>query len=269
MGLILCIETATEICSVALSRDEKILGIRESAARNVHSAMLTVFIGEIMKESGTSFNQLDAIAVSMGPGSYTGLRIGVATAKGLCYATGKPLIAIPTLQAMACGMSDKLQMTSDKSTTEIRNPKSEIRNPKSEVRNPETVNSIPLPASHVPYLFCPMIDARRMEVYCALYDQNFTEVIATKAEIVTESTFSELLDESCIIFAGDGADKCKPFLEQNENAIFPEGFQASAKYMAGLAETKLQQNRFENLVYFEPFYLKDFVAGKSHVKGLQ
>ena len=252
MGVILCIETATEVCSVALSRDENLLGIKESSVRNVHSAMLTVFIGEIMKESGTGYTELDAVAVSMGPGSYTGLRIGVATAKGLCYALDKPLIAIPTLQSMAIGINYELK----------------IKNYEKSNDNPHIVTNIPHPASRIPYMICPMIDARRMEVYCAVYDQNLTEVLETKAEIVDESSFSELLSKQFIVFGGDGAEKCKPILEHHENAIFMEGFHASARHMTGFAEKKLKQNQFENLAYFEPFYLKDFIAGKARVKGL-
>jgi tRNA threonylcarbamoyladenosine biosynthesis protein TsaB len=264
MGLILCIETATEVCSVALSLDEKILGIKESVARNVHSAMLTVFIDEITKESGTNFSDLDAIAVSMGPGSYTGLRIGIAAAKGLCYALDKPLIAVPTLQAMAKGMSDKLLMTSDKSGDDIPDPGSRIYG--------QPPPGLPQPgeeSSRIPHLLCPMIDARRMEVYCAVYDQSFAEVNATKAEIVDGSSFSELLAKQSIVFAGDGADKCKATLGHHENALFLDGFQASARYMTGIAEMKLSKQLFENLAYFEPFYLKDFIAGKPRVKGLQ
>jgi len=240
MALILCIETATDICSVALFRDENILGIKESAIRNVHSAMLTVFIDEIAKESLTTLKELDAIAVSMGPGSYTGLRIGVATAKGLCYALDKPLIAVPTLQAMAAGMN--VVMTPPLHPSPSRGGAEEK-------------------SSRIPDLICPMIDARRMEVYCAVYDLSFAEVAGTKAEIVNESSFSELLAKHCIVFAGDGADKCKQSLGNHENAKFMDGFQASARYMIGFAEKKIKEKQFENLAYFEPYYLKDFIAG--------
>jgi tRNA threonylcarbamoyladenosine biosynthesis protein TsaB len=233
MGLILCIETATEVCSVALSGDGKILAVRESAARNVHSSMLTLFIEEIIKSSDLTIDKLDAIAVSMGPGSYTGLRIGVATAKGLCYALGKPLIAIPTLRSMAEGMNYKLQVTNDKKI-----------------------------------LFCPMIDARRMEVYSELFDKAGNTVREVRAEIIDAWSFQEFLADHTVVFAGEGAEKCKPSLVGHPNALFLDGFMASAVYLAGLAETRFRQKQFENLAYFEPFYLKEFVAGKPRVKGL-
>ncbi|MDP1620709.1 MAG: tRNA (adenosine(37)-N6)-threonylcarbamoyltransferase complex dimerization subunit type 1 TsaB [Bacteroidales bacterium] len=239
MALILSIETATEVCSVALSRDNKLLGIRESSARNVHSAMLTTFIDEIIKSSGVSLAMLDAIAVSMGPGSYTGLRIGVATAKGLCYALDKPLIAIPTLQAMAVGMTPPPHPSPSRGG-----------------------------AGGGVTLFCPMIDARRMEVYCAVYDNENQEIREVRAEIIDEFSFQEYLADNVVVFGGVGAAKCKPLLESHPNASFIDDFQASALFMIGLATEKFSQNLFEDLAYFEPFYLKDFVAGKPRVKGL-
>jgi len=252
MGLILCIETSTEVCSVALVRDEKILAIRESAARNVHSAMLTIFIDEIIKLSGYPMGDLDAISVSMGPGSYTGLRIGVATAKGLCYALDKPLIAVSTLRAMAVGINYELKIKNYFSEDEVQIAKCKLQNTKLE--------SIAL--------VCPMIDARRMEVYSAVYNQENREVREVRAEIIDGFSFQEFLSDNPVIFGGEGADKCKPHLGEHPNAFFMEGFQPSAIFMASLAEEKLRQRQFENLAYFEPFYLKDFVAGKPRVKGL-
>ena len=245
MALILCIETATEVCSVALFLDEKLLGVKESSARNVHSAMLTTFIGEIINSSGFSYGSLDAIAVSMGPGSYTGLRIGVATVKGLCYALDKPMIAVPTLQAMAAGINYKLQITNDGSGENI------------EYRRPGSL------------LICPMIDARRMEVYCGVFDHANREVREVRAEVIDEFSFGEFLADHVVVFGGEGADKSKPFLSNHPNALFMDGFQASALFMAGIAAEKSRQQQFENLAYFEPFYLKDFVAGKPRVKGLR
>jgi tRNA threonylcarbamoyladenosine biosynthesis protein TsaB len=241
MALILCLETATEVCSVALFRDDTLLGIRESSERNVHSAMLTSFIEEVVKSANVSYHALGAIAVSMGPGSYTGLRIGVASAKGLCYALDKPLIAVPTLQAMAVGIR-----------LEIQNLKSEIQNLKSEIST----------------VFCPLIDARRMEVYSAVYDLAGEEVREVRAEIIDGFSFREYLAGHTVIFGGEGAEKCKPLLGNHPNALFVDGFRASAKFMNGIAELKFTRNQFENLAYFEPFYLKDFVAGKPRVKGL-
>jgi tRNA threonylcarbamoyladenosine biosynthesis protein TsaB len=238
MALILCLETATEVCSVALFRDNLLLGLKESSARNVHSSMLTVFISAITKESGIKLNDLDAIAISKGPGSYTGLRIGVATAKGLCYALDKPLIAVPTLQAMAIGMTLL---------------------PASAGVGEDCTGGV---------FLCPMIDARRMEVYCALYDGQGLETEEVRAEIIDEQSFGEILAHNRIVFGGEGSKKCKPFLESNPNALFLDDFMASARSMNSLATEKFRQQEFEDLAYFEPFYLKDFVAGKPRVKGL-
>lgn len=235
MALLLCIETATRVCSVSLSRDADLLAIRESEDPNVHAAMLTVFIDEMSRQANISLSELDAVAVSMGPGSYTGLRIGVAAAKGLCYALNKPLIAVSTLQAMACGMKDKVLAE--------------------------------YPQSHL--LFCPMIDARRMEVYCGFYTQENHEIREVRAEIVEEHSFSEFLETHPVVFGGDGAEKCKPILGNHPNANFLANFAASAKFMGLIAMDKFNRKSFENLAYFEPFYLKDFVAGKPHVKGLR
>ena len=234
MPVILSIETATSVCSVALSRNGNILSLRESTARNAHSSVLTKFIEEVFLSSGLKADEADAVAVSEGPGSYTGLRIGVSTAKGLCYALDKPLIAISTLKSMAAGMI--------------------------KLRTPD---------SRLPTLFCPMIDARRMEVFSAIYDDGLKEVRETCAEINTGSSFSDHMKDHKILFAGDGAEKCRPLFAGHENAIFPEGFQVSASYMTCLAEEKYHAEVFENLAYFEPLYLKEFVAGKPRVKGLE
>lgn len=236
MGLILCLETATEVCSVALALDGNLLKIKESDSSNVHSSKLTLFIEEIVNSSNFTLSGLDAIAVSMGPGSYTGIRIGVSAAKGLCYALDKPLIAIPTLQSMAQGMKNYL---------------SGIRHPASGVS-----------------LLCPMIDARRMEVYSAIYDDGLNTVREISAQIIDRTTFMEYLASSMVIFGGNGASKCKPFLDHFLNAVFIENFVASSRFMAPLAEYRFTRKQFENIAYFEPFYLKDFVPGKPKVKGL-
>ncbi len=238
MALILSIETATNICSIALSKDGMLLSVEESSARNTHSAVITLLIEKVFANAGKDFPEIDAIAAGEGPGSYTGLRIGVATAKGLCYALGKPLIAVSTLQALSVGMKDALF-------------------------------SLPDINKNKPTLFCPMIDARRMEVYCAIYDSSGKEIRKPAAEIITENSFAEYLDDHILVFAGDGALKCKPLLENHEHAIFMDNVAASAKYMAVLAEGKFSENKFEDISCFEPFYLKDFVAGKAKVKGLK
>lgn len=234
MALILCLETATTSCSVALSKNGAVLAIREVNEGYTHSENLTVFAEEVMKEAGASFDDLDAIAVSKGPGSYTGLRIGVSAAKGFCFALDKPLIAINTLRAMATGIAGLRDLSPALSGGEFHAEQ---------------------------YLLCPMIDARRMEVYCAVYDQHGNEIRATAAEIIDENSFSGLLNEHKIAFFGDGASKCKAKLGQHHNAIFINDLYPSAKYLAPLGELKFSENKFEDVAYFEPYYLKDFIAG--------
>lgn len=233
MALILNIETSTQVCSVSLSVDGAITEIKESHTKNSHAEQLTIFIQQLIKHAACELKDLDAIAVSKGPGSYTGLRIGVSTAKGLCYSLDKPLIAISTLQAMAVGMVQ--QMDDDLAT----------------------------------YLFCPMIDARRMEVYSALFSDNVSMVRKIKAEIIDEKSFLKELKNNIVVFGGDGAPKCKEALGKNQNAIFLDEFFPSSKFMAQLSEQKFRNSDFEDVAYFEPFYLKDFVAGIPRVKGLR
>ena len=222
---ILNIETATPVCSIALSRDEVLLAHKTSVEHNVHSEKLTVFVENIMKECGCDFNMLDAVAVSEGPGSYTGLRIGASVAKGLCYGLGKPLIAIKTLQAMAYGMR---------------------------VHCPDESA-----------LYCPMIDARRMEVYTALYDFNGNEIEVTTAKVIDNLSFKEILSQRKVIFAGDGMEKCKEVINA-PNALFLTQFCHSAEWMIPLAEAKWNAQQFADVAYFEPFYLKEFQAGKKN-----
>jgi tRNA threonylcarbamoyladenosine biosynthesis protein TsaB len=232
LAKILHIETATQVCSVALSDDGKLLGIRESSEKNSHSATVTVFIDEVMKAAGMTYGELDAVAVSMGPGSYTGLRIGVSTAKGICFAVDKPLIGISTLQSMAAGMQG-------------------------------------FPTPGFPTLFCPMIDARRMEVYNALYRPDLALFREVSADIIGEDSFSDELLKFRVIFAGDGAAKCKPVLGHHPNALFIDEFQVSATHMIRLAEEKFSRTEFEDVAYFEPYYLKDFIPGIPKIKGLR
>ncbi|MCK9399128.1 MAG: tRNA (adenosine(37)-N6)-threonylcarbamoyltransferase complex dimerization subunit type 1 TsaB [Bacteroidales bacterium] len=236
MAFILNIETATQVCSVALSANGSILQIRETREKNSHSSTITVFIEEIMKIAGMPFSALDAVAVSMGPGSYTGLRIGVSTAKGICYAIDKPLIAVGTLQSMATGILKQLK---------------------------EYDEFLPSGA-----LLCPMIDARRMEVYNGLYDMDLKLVRDIRAEIIIESSFTAELDQHQVWFFGDGAEKCNPMLGNHPHARFINDFQLSASYMVSLAEEKFSRSEFEDVVYFEPYYLKDFIPGITRVKGL-
>ena len=226
MSTLLLIETATTACSVALASNNSIIAQRHLTQRNAHSEMITVFIDDVLAEAGISIKQVDAVAVSCGPGSYTGLRIGVSTAKGLCYATDKPLISISTLKAMAQGALQQYAPTSPSNT-----------------------------------LLCPMIDARRMEVYTAIYDSNLKELSPVEAKIIDGNSFTDVLNQQTVLFFGDGAPKCREVLGQHPNALFVDDFENSAIYLLTEALQKLQQQDFEDVAYFQPYYLKDFIAG--------
>jgi len=226
--LILHVETSTELCSVAISHGARCLAIRENSEGRNHAALLTVFIDDLLNANNISTNQLDAIAVSSGPGSYTGLRIGLSTAKGLCYGGNTPLISVSTLQTMSMGFA--LQ------------------------------NDIADSA-----LLCPMIDARRMEVYTALYDREGRQIENISAEIITEQSFESWLDKHQIYFFGNGAAKCRPTIT-HPNAVFSENFTHSALYMIQPALQAYNNNQFEDIAYFEPYYLKDFIAGPKKKK---
>ncbi|RFZ90786.1 tRNA (adenosine(37)-N6)-threonylcarbamoyltransferase complex dimerization subunit type 1 TsaB [Mucilaginibacter conchicola] len=224
--MILQIETATTSCSVALSANGEVLAYKEINERNMHAEVITIYINDLIKQQNASYNDIDAIAVSCGPGSYTGLRIGVSTAKGLCFALDKPLIAINTLEAMASGVANKNEVEADT-------------------------------------LLCPMIDARRMEVYTAVYKTDGTLVKTTAAEIITVESFTDLLQDNKVLFFGDGAAKCIDVLGQNANALFNIDFENSARDITQLAQQKFTNKQFEDVAYFEPYYLKDFIAGKK------
>lgn len=225
MALILNLETATKVCSVSLSKEGEVLAFQEHHGEYAHAEKLTVFVSDVLKQTGTSFNQLDAIAVSKGPGSYTGLRIGVSAAKGFCYALDIPLIGINTLEQMAL--------------TAIKNLDS----------------SVPRNA-----LFCPMIDARRMEVYCAVFDTENKTVEETQAKIIDADSFNNLLSNHTVYFFGDGAFKCKDILSIYPNAQFLDNVFPTARAMASLSESSFNTKQFEDMAYFEPYYLKDFVG---------
>lgn len=222
MGLVLLLETATHVCSVSLARDGDVLETRESEEEKSHASQLTVFIQEILEVQKVKASELDAVAVSKGPGSYTGLRIGVSTAKGLCYGADVPLIAIDTLKSMAWGMKHSGKC------------------------EPNT-------------LLCPMIDARRMEVYAAIYDTQLEEKRGIQAEVIDENSYDEWLKQQKVCFMGTGADKLVDVLK-HANAIVVRNFVPSARHMATLAEEALKNKQFEDVAYFEPFYLKEFMA---------
>ncbi|MCK5729497.1 MAG: tRNA (adenosine(37)-N6)-threonylcarbamoyltransferase complex dimerization subunit type 1 TsaB [Draconibacterium sp.] len=220
MALILNIETSTEVCSVTISENGKLLHIKETLEGLSHSELLTVFIEELFAENDLNLNELDAVAVSKGPGSYTGLRIGVSVAKGLCYGLEIPLIAVNSLETM--GINAALNYSEN-------------------------------------VLFCPMIDARRMEVYTALYNKKGEEIKPVSAEIIEEDFLNEYLEDNKILFFGNGAEKCKTKIT-DPNAIFDGPRKTSAQFMQKLTEEKYNKMEFENVAYFEPFYLKNFVA---------
>lgn len=219
--MILGIETGGDNCSVALSKGHEIIALKENKDKE-HSKYLSVFIDAVIKDSGFSYGDIDAVATGMGPGSYTGLRIGVATAKGICYGTGKPLIAINSLLSL---------------TSVCRN----------------TFSSI---SSH--HAYCPLIDARRMEVYTALFDSSLRQLSGTEAMIISENSFADILSMQKVCFFGSGMKKCKETII-SPNAIFVE-IENSASGLVLPAIEAFNRRQFENTAYFEPFYLKNFVA---------
>lgn len=230
MAAILVIETSTEICSVALTVDGVLIDLTESKEGQNHARLVTVFAEGLLLRNNIKPKELVAVAVSKGPGSYTGLRIGVSTAKGICFASHIPLIAIGTLEAM---------------THHI-------------MHNRKLYN---IPAVK-PTLFCPMIDARRMEIFSMLYSEDGSVVKPISAEIVDEAFLAEELTEKQIVFFGNGSEKCRQMLK-SPNALFVSEVEASAKYMCDLAWKMYIKKQFEDVAYFEPFYLKDFIATVS------
>ncbi len=223
MSLILSVETSTKICSVALHHEDRLLACQELFLEKSHSSELVILIQDVLKQCDFSLDDMAAFAVSVGPGSYTGLRIGVSTIKGLCYGLDKPVIAVNTLEAMAYGGR---QLNSDNA------------------------------------LLCPMIDARRMEVYCLIANHQLELVEKTQAKIIDEHSFADYLTDQKVLFFGNGAAKCREVLGYNQNALFTEHVNPSAIYVGYVAAQKFRKKAFEDLAYFEPFYLKDFLAGK-------
>jgi tRNA threonylcarbamoyladenosine biosynthesis protein TsaB len=222
--MIICLETATNICSVALCDSAGIISLKESDESKSHASLLTVFIDEMLKENGIGARELDAVAVSKGPGSYTGLRIGVSVAKGIAYGASIPLIGIETTLSMFWGIYKSRE--ADKNT-----------------------------------LFCPMLDARRMEVYYAIYDAGGRTIKEISAEIISENSFINIPESQKIIFFGDGEAKCKDVIKQ-KNALFYDDFRISASYMHQPVIQAIKNHHFEDVAYFEPLYLKDFITSK-------
>jgi tRNA threonylcarbamoyladenosine biosynthesis protein TsaB len=231
--MILCLETATNLCSVALCDDKGVVALKESAEGKSHASLLTVFIGEILKEAGIKAGNLEAVAVSKGPGSYTGLRIGVSAAKGIAYAASIPLIGVSTTLSMFYGFKPVAEKKYGYYSSD---------------------------------LFAPALDARRMEVYYSVLDASGKEVKGISAEIITGDTFSKFQSPSRIFLFGDGAVKCREVLK-SENIIIDEDFRISASFMHKPVYDAFTEKHFEDVAYFEPFYLKDFLTSKP-VKNL-
>lgn len=226
--MILCLETATPICSVALCDRNNIVALRESGEERSHASQLTVFIEDILKKTGVRAAELEAVAVSKGPGSYTGLRIGVSAGKGIAYAASVPLISIDTTFSMFLGFK------------EIAGDKYNI-----------------LPDDR----FCPALDARRMEIYYSVFDAGGKTVKEISAGIIDQNSFNDLPVNARLFIFGDGASKCREIISRDET-VFVDTFKISASFMRKAAYDALDKKRFEDVAYFEPFYLKDFLATK-------
>lgn len=224
MGTVLNIETSNTVCSVALAVSGKLTAIAETEIDKSHSHLIMQFIDQVLKEAALKKDQINAIAISGGPGSYTGLRIGASVAKGLAYALNIPIIAISTLDTLIVAAKEK--------------------------------------KPHFEGLFCPMIDARRMEVYCQLSNRSGHTILNPTNLILTEDAFLEHIKDNQMLYFGNGAEKATPVLVQS-NYTYLEGIKFSAKYMTDLSYEKYMNQEFVNTVYYEPFYLKEFQAIKS------
>ena len=230
MERLILIETSTALCSAALAEDGVITSYRESSAPKAHASLTAVFIQEMLEEKGLTIADCDAVCVSKGPGSYTGLRVGVSTAKGLCFGSGKPLIAISTLDILVA-----------------------------QAQIPDNLKYI-----------VPMVDARRMEVYAAVYEiagqagNDVRQITETAPAIIDENSYSDILERGKVLFIGDGAGKCADVIK-HPNATFVQCW-PKASAMLEPAMKAYKEKRFEDVAYFEPFYLKEFVATVSKKK---
>ena len=227
MAIILAIETSTKSCSVCISKNGKSVALSEINGNYSHAENIALFTQNVLTKAKLSVNDVDAVAVSSGPGSYTGLRIGLSFAKGLCYSLSIPLISIDTLEALSYS---------------------------------EKVNTLAKNTHDLPVLLCPMIDARRMEVYAAIFTANYQRIRETNADIIESSSYLQFLEKHKMLFFGDGAAKCKPILT-HQHAIFIDDVVASSMNMCALAEKKFNDSLFEDTAYFEPNYLKEFQTG--------
>ncbi len=259
MKNIILIETSTALCSVALAQDGAITSYRESSAPKAHASLTAVFVQEVLQEQGLNLSDCDAVCVSMGPGSYTGLRVGVSTAKGLCFGSGKPLLAVGTLDTLVAQAVSSGQTADD--NCQVMTPK----------------------------FIIPMIDARRMEVYSAIFaasdipspsaditspstvmpsevegSPSYTQITETSPAIIDSESFAEYLEQGPCLFIGDGAGKCADVI-RHPNAYFCQ-CHPKASAMLRPAMTALDNGNFQDVAYFEPFYLKEFVATVSKKK---
>ncbi len=234
MSLILNIDTSVTDAFVCLANEETVLEVASNSSQKDHAAWLHIAIAEVLENCNCSLNELDAIAVSAGPGSYTGLRVSMSTAKGLCYASKKPLIVVSTLKTMALAAITQLTMQSRNSTT----------------------------------FFCPMIDARRMEVFTAVFDMDFNEILPVHNKILDTGSFMDLLHTHEMIFLGNGSEKFKNIITHS-NAVF-KNIQATAKHLAILSHQQYVQQQFADLAYVEPFYVKEFYSPQItvHIKKI-
>ncbi len=236
MALILSIETGTDICSVALANDGELMALRESDEGRDHAKKVALFVDELLSETGVQPSDLDAIAVGKGPGSYTGLRIGVSFAKGMCYALDIPLIAVGSLDAL----TEVAREDFDAGILDIEDEEWAAAR------------------------LCPMVDARRMEVYAQIFDNMGNALSDVVAEVVTEDSFRDVRSESCLVIFGNGSSKCAEILgDAIHISVSP-----SARGIVRLAEERFNASKFEDLAYFEPFYLKEFLVIPSKKKLL-
>ncbi len=230
MAILLSLETSTHSFSCALHHDKKQISFKESIHQQTTASMLAMMIEEMVRDSGVKKSEISAVVVSSGPGSYTGLRIGVATAKGICFALNIPLIAVDTLSLITLQLRG--QFKDEKDTSDA--------------------------------LFCPMLDARRMEVYCMLADKNNRVIQPIQAKVITKLSFAEQLTHQVIYFFGEGSDKCKNLIH-HFNAKFVEGIKPSAAFLGLVGFQKYLNNEVENMNLFEPLYLKDFLIKKPNL----
>ncbi len=255
MERIILIETSTALCSVALAEDGAVTAYRESSAPKAHASLTAVFVQEVLAEGGVTLADCDAVCVSMGPGSYTGLRVGVSTAKGLCFGSGKPLLAVGTLDTLVAQAFSPAEVEAN------AEPRSGLY-PRAEASTEEN--------REYRYII-PMIDARRMEVYAAVFSPvisekslPYTQITETAPAIIDETSFAEYLEQGPVLFIGDGAGKCADVIK-HPNAHFCQCHPKASSMLSPALEAYRRQD-FKDVAYFEPFYLKEFVATVSKKK---